>query len=147
MQPLVPASRRASQQRLDRGTDRELRESAVVGGASPQHPYAAPNAQNGYRNTQYERTSALQPTPNGNGYTANSSPAMPPTSDYQYGVPASASRQSGFGANGDASRPHTMNGNKGINVYDNPPRSRGFEQDEHGDRQKRGFFAMLCCRT
>ncbi|KAI0806004.1 kinase-like protein [Irpex lacteus] len=146
VQPLAPTSRRASQQRIDRVAERDQRESALVTGNSSPHPYAVSNTQNGYRNTQYERTSALQAQTNGNGYTANSSPAMPPTSDYQYGVPAAASRQSGFGANGDQSRPHTMNGNKGIYMSENQPRSRGIDPDEHGDGKKRGFFSVLCCR-
>ncbi|KAI0346171.1 kinase-like protein [Trametopsis cervina] len=147
VQPLAPNSRRASQQRLDRGdrADREQRDSTLVGGGSTQHPYAASNTQNGYRTTQYDRAAAIQPQ--SNGYQNGNSPAMPATPDYHYGVPAPASRQSGFGANGDTSRGHTANGNKGMYMYENQQMSRGIDQDEHGDGKKRGFFAALCCRT
>lgn len=39
-----------------------------------------------------------------------------------------------------------MNGNKGIYMSENQPRSRGIDPDEHGDGKKRGFFSVLCCR-
>ena len=69
VQPLAPASRRASQQRQER-------ESALIS----QHPYAAANTQSGYRNTALERNSPVQngigPLPNSGG-----SPAVPNASD------------------------------------------------------------------
>lgn len=158
VQPLAPASRRASQhrverdrsERVDRDREREQRESAHV---SAPHPYANANTQPGYRTTAYGRSSPVQQQQqqaNGSDYANGngSSPVMPPTSNYQYGAQPSASRQSGFDTHTptNGSRPQA-NGNKGMYMYENQQMPRGVDQDEHGDGKKKGFFAALCCRT
>lgn len=148
VQPLAPASRRASQ-RVDQRdrTTTGARESALV---TP-HPYANADTQAGYRTTAYGRSSPVQ-QPNGNQYTNghSSSPVMPPTSDYQYGSHPPQSRQSGFDTRDHGttrSGSQAVNGNKGMYMYENQGMSRGIDQDEHGDGRKRGFLAALCCRA
>lgn len=131
MQPLAPTSRRASQQRPDR-------DSALVAS----HPYATAPSQTNYRNTQYGRSS---PVPqNGTGTTA----AAPNTSDsYVYGNGNGNGVTNGKSGYGEGSGPTGVNGVRAMNIYEQAPMGRAGEQDEHGDGQKRGFWAALCCRT
>ena len=143
VQPLAPASRRASQQRLE-GRERD---SALIS----QHPYATAPTQT-YRNTAYGRNSPVQKglgqLPNGTG----TSTAVQNSDSYMYGTPQQGK------ANGYASREGTpangvkeASGVRGTNVYEQQaqmtPMDRVGEQDDHGDGRKRGFWAAFCCRA
>ncbi|KAJ4480032.1 kinase-like protein [Lentinula aciculospora] len=140
VQPLAPASRRASQQQ------RETSALASVGISAP-HPYATAPSPNGYRSntdrTAYGRSSP-NPTPglpNGNGIPNNGSES------FLYGqMPKGANSREGTTTGGTGTRDmHSPGPVRSMAVYDQM--ARVGEQDEDGGHgRKRGFWAALCCR-
>lgn len=141
VQPVPPASRRASQQQITR-TERDST------GLTAPHPYAITPSP-GARGTAYGRSS-----PNG-----GAGGAVPPanganTSDSfvygQQGKPGTNSREgtttAGTATAGGARDAMAGMGNRGINMYDREQMARVGEQDEHGHGRKKGFWAAFCCR-
>ncbi|KAI0077039.1 kinase-like protein [Panus rudis PR-1116 ss-1] len=139
VQPLAPASRRASQQRVDRERDSTL--------VTP-HPYAASPGANPYRSTTYDRSSPQTNSGhlNGNGGLTG----VTPTDSFMYGGQGGKGTNSreGTATGGTAPRGEQMNGARGMSMYDREQMARVGEQDEdgHGAPRKRGFWAAFCCR-
>ncbi|KAJ3744136.1 kinase-like protein [Lentinula detonsa] len=134
VQPLVPASRRASQHQ------REASALASVGIATP-HPYATAPTPNGYRSntdrTAYVRNPA-NPAPNGNGVPNNGSESF-----LYPQIPKGANSRENTTT--DGTRDVHASGPIRMAVYDQMVRVG--EQDEDGGHvRKKGFWAALCCR-
>ncbi|KAF8149835.1 kinase-like protein [Crassisporium funariophilum] len=137
VQPLVSASRRASQQQRD---------NSAVGSAalSTPHPYAtAPNG-TGYRSTPtpnaYGRNSP-NPAPHLNGNGLNGSESFL-YGQQQAGKPGNGSRDGTTLAGFDPM------GSRGMHMHDRERMQRVGEQDEDGGHGRRkGFFGALCCRA
>ncbi|KAF9266490.1 kinase-like protein [Marasmius fiardii PR-910] len=138
VQPLVPTSRRASQQR----------EASGMNGVSltTPHPYATAPSPNGYRNSTniYGRSS---PNPanglaNGNGLPNGSE-------SFLYGqLPGKAGTNSGDVTTGGTGprEIHANAGARGMAVYDQMERVGEQDEDGHG-RRRGGFWATFCCRA
>ncbi|GAW07796.1 kinase-like protein [Lentinula edodes] len=142
VQPLAPASRRASQQQ------REASALASVGISTP-HPYATAPTPNGYRSnpdrTAFGRSSPIPapglPNGNGNGIPNNGSES------FLYGqMPKGPNSREGTTTGGTGTRDiHAPGPVRSMAVYDQM--GRVGEQDEDGGHgRKRGFWAALCCR-
>lgn len=133
VQPLVPTSRRASQQR-------------DVNLPAP-HPYATAPSANGYRtSTNVYGRSSPNPgngVPNGNGVPGNGSES------FLYGAQHKAGTNSGdltTGGTGTRDLHGPAGAARGMTVYDQMERVG--EQDEDGGHgRRRGFWAALCCRA
>jgi len=138
VQPLAPASRRASQQQRD---------VSGLGSAtltSP-HPYATtPNT--GYRTANTFGRHSPNPAPHmhsGNGHINGSE-------SFLYGQPQA-------GKNGSGSREETTIAGtgqrehggqvRGMGMFDREQMQRVGEQDEDGGHGQKGFWSLLCCRT
>ena len=147
VQPLVPTSRRASQQQIPRA------ERDSQGLAAP-HPYAAePTNAGTYRGPAYGRSSP-QPNGNGNGLGPQGMNGVPQTNtsdSFLYGQAAgkagTESREGTTTAGTGAQRVEQMNATaaRGMGMYDREQMERVGEQEEMGG--KRGFWAALCCRA
>ncbi|TFK40136.1 kinase-like protein [Crucibulum laeve] len=138
VQPLAPASRRASQQR----------DAIASTGLATPHPYATTAPSNGYRTTTgaaYGRHS-----PNAQALNLGASGLHPNGSESflygQQGKNGSNSRE-GTTTAGTAQR-DMAGGPRGMGVYDREQMQRVGEQDEDGGHGRRkGFWAALCCRA
>ncbi|KAL0573570.1 Palmitoylated plasma membrane-bound casein kinase [Marasmius crinis-equi] len=138
VQPLVPTSRRQSQQR-------DVNGSSGVNLTTP-HPYATAPSSNGYRNSTniYGRNS---PNPangiaNGNGHPNGSE-------SFLYGqLPGKAGTNSGdVTTGGTGTREiHGNTGARGMAIYDQMERVGEQDEDGHG-RRRGGFWAAFCCRA
>ncbi|PFH53192.1 hypothetical protein AMATHDRAFT_55689 [Amanita thiersii Skay4041] len=141
VQPLVPASRRPSQQR-----DPNLLNSS---GLTTPHPYATAPSPNGYRNStggaygRHSPNAQAHALPNGNALHSN------PSESYIYG-------QNVAGKTATVSRENTTGGTaprdpavavRGMAVYDGEHMQRVGEDEEDGHGRRRGFWSILCCRA
>lgn len=143
VQPLAPASRRASQQQMSRG------EVTL----SP-HPYAAAPSPTAYRPGTGSYAGPALPSGSmglANGTAGGSSAALANgngngTSDsFMYGSQIAHGRK--VGDTRDSSAMQREGRANGMGVYDQQMARVG-EQDEdgHGGARKKGFFSMFCCR-
>ncbi|ESK95882.1 ck1 ck1 ck1-g protein kinase [Moniliophthora roreri MCA 2997] len=136
VQPLVPTSRRASQQQV-----RDAAQGTGSASLPAPHPYAtapSPGVANGYRTSNagvYGRNSPNPP--NGNGLHNGSE-------SFLYGgLPGKAGTNSGdvtTGGTGPAV------GARGMAVYDQMERV-GEQEEDMGHGRRKGFWAALCCRA
>ncbi|KAF9533759.1 kinase-like domain-containing protein [Crepidotus variabilis] len=135
VQPLAPASRRASQAK-----------DVTMGSATltAPHPYATAPSPTGYRNTQTSNTfgrhspnNQLHPNGNVNG-----------SESFLYGQAQAGKAGSASRENTTLPNPNlrTMDGQgRGMGMYDRDQMQRGDQDDGHGRRK--GFLAALCCRA
>ncbi|KZT29809.1 kinase-like protein [Neolentinus lepideus HHB14362 ss-1] len=145
VQPLAPASRRASQQQIPRA-DRD----SIGNGLAAPHPYATAPSPTGYRANTYGRGSPISPMPGGmhggGGNPNGSNPAVNGNDAYLYGAQGKAGTNSREGTTtGTAVHP----GSRGVGMYSGEQMQRLGEQDEegHGQGRKKGFWAAFCCRA
>ena len=163
VQPIAPTSRRASQQRLDRGAEQRDRERGEreSGGLSAPHPYASPSPGTaGFRssnvNGAYGRQSPVPPNGQVNGGNGSPNLGTSGADGFLYGGAkvgvAGGSREvvgSGIGVGGIGGRVDQVpNGTRGMNVYERDHLGRVGEQDEdgHGGMRKKSFWGAFCCR-
>lgn len=136
VQPLAPASRRASQQ---------PRDSSAL---NTTHPYASapsPSAYQSGRGAAYGRQSPANP---GNGsLTAGINHQVPNGSgSFLYGATQPGQKGTNSREDGAAGNVGT-GGARGMMVYDRDQLQRGGEQDEDGGHGRRkGFWNTLCCQ-
>ncbi|KAF8899896.1 kinase-like domain-containing protein [Gymnopilus junonius] len=137
VQPLAPASRRASQQ--PRG------DANGIGSTTP-HPYAtAPSPMNNYRQTPTPTYGRHSPNPQlvqTNGGHLNGSES------FLYGqAQAGKSGSGGEGTTLPGNGQRDMAGVRGMGMYDRDQMQRGGQQDDDGGHgRRRGFWSVLCCR-
>jgi casein kinase 1 len=147
VQPLAPASRRASQQQREAS-------GGVSGGLTAPHPYAAAPSPPGYRtsaNGGYGRHSPNQPGVQLNGSAnhinnTNGSESFLYGGQTQNGKPGTNSREgtaTGVTGNKTMGTP-----GRGMAMYDREQMQRVGEHDEEGGHGRgNGFFgAFFCCR-
>jgi casein kinase 1 len=138
VQPLAPASRRASQ------AQREANGPLSSVGMPTPHPYATAPSPNGYRNNT-DRTGYGRNSPNpatGNGLPNNGSESFL-YSQVPKGTNSREGTTAGTGTR-DINGPGPV---RSMGVYDREQMQRVGEQDEDGGHGRRtGFWGALCCR-
>ncbi|KAF5392369.1 hypothetical protein D9757_001461 [Collybiopsis confluens] len=140
VQPLAPASRRASQ------AQRDANALSSAGLSTTPHPYATAPSPNGYRNNTersgYGRNSPI-PAPVNGGLPNNGSES------FLYGqLPKGTNSREGTTTGGTGTRDvQAPGGVRNMAVYDREQMQRVGEQDEEGGHGRRaGFWSALCCR-